>query len=258
MKLYLKSLKMHLMSELEYKSSFILSCISQTITLFSYILVIISLFGRFSSIASFNMYEVLISFSIIRFGVSFNEIFARGMDKFDNLIVKGTFDQLLLRPKNIILQVLTTDSNFVKFPKLIEILLILIFAIIKLNIKLTFLKILTLFLMILSSIVIFFGIFLLAASYCFLTIQGLEVRNIFTHGGAEMAQYPISIYNKPFVFIFTFLIPYAFINYYPLLYFIGRSNNILYALSPLIVFIYLIPCFIAFNMGVKKYTSTGC
>lgn len=258
MKLYFKALKMHLMSELEYKSSFIMSCISQTLSFFSYLLVIVSLFGRFALIDTFSLNEVLLCFAIIRFGFTFNETFARGIDKFDRLIVKGNFDLILLRPKNIILQILISEADFVKLSRLIEIVLILIYALIKLNVELTFTKVTTLILMLLSSIAIFFGIFLLAAAYCFITIQGLEVRNIFTNGGKEMAQYPISIFNKPFVIIFTVLIPYAFINYYPLLFFLGRTNNLLYAFSPLIVFIYLIPCFIAFNLGVKKYTSVGC
>lgn len=258
MKLYFKSLKMHLMSELEYRSSFIMSCISQTISLFSYILVVVSLFAKFKSIGSFNLYEVLLCFSVIRFGFAFNETFARGIDKFDRLIIKGNFDQLLLRPKNIILQILISDSDFVKLSSLIEIIMILIYSIIKLHIQLNFMKIVTLIFMLISAIAIFFGIFLLAASYCFITIQGLEVRNIFTNGGKEMAQYPIKIFNKSFIFIFTFLIPYAFVNYYPLLFFLGRTNNYLYAFSPLVVLLYLIPCFIVFNLGVKKYTSVGC
>ena len=56
---------------------------------------------------------------------------------------------------------------------------------------------------------------------------------------------------------FTFIIPYAFVNYYPLLYFIGKSDNKLYALSPIIVFMYIIPCVFIFNKGVKRYASIG-
>ena len=72
-----------------------------------------------------------------------------------------------------------------------------------------------------------------------------------------MAQYPIGIFRKGFVFIFTFIIPFASVNYYPLLYLLGRSDNILYYLSPLLVFIYLIPCILAFKVGLKHYESTG-
>ena len=257
MKLYLKALKMHIMSELQYKTSFMMSTISQIITFFSYYLVIISLFSKFNNIKGFNLYEVLLCFSIIQFGFAFNEVFARGVDKFDNLIINGKFDQILLRPKNIILQVLITESDFVKIARIIQALIVTIIALINLNIELSLIKIITLILMFISAVIIFFALFLLSASYCFITVQGLEVRNVFTDGGKNMAQYPIGIFNKSFIYIFTFLIPYAFVNYYPLLFFLGKSNNIFYAFSPLIVFIYLIPCILIFNKGVKKYTSVG-
>jgi ABC-2 type transport system permease protein len=111
--------------------------------------------------------------------------------------------------------------------------------------------------MLISSILIFFGIFLIAASYCFITVQGLEVRNVFTDGGKHMSQYPIGIFNKGFIWFFTFIIPYAFVNYYPLLYILSRSDNQLYMFSPLLVIIFLIEALIAFKMGSKRYTSVG-
>lgn len=258
MKLYLKALKLHLMSELEYKASFIASFLSQILVFFSYYFVILALFSKFDNIKGFSMYEVLLCFSIIQFGFAFNEVFARGVDLFDKLIVSGKFDLLLLRPKNIILQVLLNDSDFVKLSRLIQAIIVMVIALCNLDIEYNVFKILALLLMFISAIVIFFGVLILAASYCFITIQGLEVRNVITNGGKSMAEYPIGIFNKGFIFVFTFIIPYAFVNYYPLLYFLEKSDNILYAFSPLLVFIYLIPCILAFNLGVKKYSSVGC
>ena len=257
MKLYFKALSLHLKSELEYRMSFIFSFLSQIFVFFSYYFVIIALFTKFDNIKGFTMYEVLLCFSIIQFGFAFNEVFARGVDRFDDLIIQGNFDRLLLRPKNILLQVLCSNSDFIKLSRIIQALIIMIIALVNLNVKLTFIKIITLILMLISAIVIFFSIFLLAAAYCFITVQGLEVRNVFTDGGKQMAQYPIGIFNKGFIFFFTFIIPYGFVNYYPLLFFIGKKDNILYAFSPLIVLIYLIPCILIFNLGIKKYTSTG-
>lgn len=147
--------------------------------------------------------------------------------------------------------------DYVKTARIIQSLIILVYSLIKLDIIWNPLKLLTVILMILSSVVIFFCIFLIAASYCFLTVQGLEVRNVFTDGGKHCAQYPIGIYNKVFRRIFTFIIPYALVNYYPLLYLIGKSDNYLFALLPLIVIIYLIPSIWIFNKGSKKYLSTG-
>ena len=258
MKLYIKTLKMHIKSTLEYKASFIISFISQILVFFSYYFIILSLFSKFGNIKGFTLYEVLLCFSIIQFGYAFCETFARGIDQFDKLIIKGDFDRLLIRPQNILIQVLCYDLDLVKISRLIQAIIVFVIALVNLNIDWTILKVVALSLMVLSSIVIFFGIFLLAAAFCFFTIQGLEIRNLFTDGGKHMAQYPIGVFNKGFIIFFTIIIPYAFVNYYPLLYVLGKSNNIFYMLSPLIVFIYLIPCFIIFNIGSKRYQSVGC
>lgn len=258
MKLYFKAMKLHFKALAQYRASFIMSFLSQILVFFSYYFVIVALFQKFDNIKGFTIYEVLLCFSIIHFGFAMNETFARGIDKFDKLMKKGEFDKLLLKPKSIILQILMEDIDFVKISRLLQSVIVLIISLVNLNIELTPLKILILILMLASSTAIFFGIFLIAAAYCFLTIEGLEVRNVITDGGKHMAQYPIGIFRKGFVVFFTFIIPYAFVNYYPLLYFIGSSDNLLYAFSPLLVFIYLIPCFFIFNLGMKKYTSVGC
>ena len=257
MKIYFESLAMHLKGELEYRVSFILSFLSQILVFFTYYFIIIALFTKFDNIKGFTLYEVLLCFSIIQFGFAFNEVFARGIDKFDVLIIQGNFDRLLLRPKNIILQVLCSDSDFVKLSRLIQSLIVMAVALVNLNINWNITRVITLILMLASACIIFFGIFLMAAAYCFFTVQGLEVRNVFTDGGKHMAQYPIGVFHKGFIWFFTFIIPYAFVNYYPLLYFIGKKDNILYAFSPILVSLYLIPCILIFYWGMKRYTSVG-
>lgn len=257
MKLYLRFFKMHLNSQLQYRASFILSFISQFIVFFGYYFTILCLFDNFSNIKGFTLYEVLLTFSIIQFGFAFCETFFRGMDVFDELIISGNFDKLLLRPRNIMFQVFTEEMSLVRIARLLQALIILIIALVKINIDWDIYKIITVIFMLISSILIFLGIFILAASYCFLTVKGLEVRNVFTDGGKHMAQYPIGIFKKGFKFIFTFIIPYGFVNYYPLLYILGKNNNKLFMFSPLITVLYLIPCIIVFYKGIKKYSSTG-
>ncbi len=257
MGLYIRALSLHFKAELEYKASFLITFLSQILIFFTYYFVILALFKRFDNIKGFGLYEVLLCFAIVQFGFAINEVFARGIDKFDNLIIQGGFDRLLLRPRNILLQVLCNDSDLVKISRVIQSIIILWIALINLKIEWNLIRCLTLFLMLISAIVIFFGLFLLAAAYCFVTVQGLEVRNVFTDGGKYMAQYPIGIFSKGFIFFFTFIIPYGFVNYYPLLYFIGKEDKWLYAFSPLLVFLYLIPCIWLFYLGIKKYSSVG-
>lgn len=256
-KLYIESMKRQLKSQLEYRLSFILTLLSQIGVFFTYYFMTIALFQRFNNIKGFTLYEVLLCFSIIHFGFAFNEIFFRGIDKFDKFIIDGSLDRLLVRPRNILFQVICSEMDFVKLARLLQSLIVFFIAISHLDIKWNIINIIITIVMFLSSIILFFGIFLLMASYCFITIHGLEVRNLLTDGGKHMSQYPIGIFKKGFIFIFTFIIPYASVNYYPLLYLLGKSNNTLYLLSPLLVVIYLIPCFISFKIGLKHYSSVG-
>jgi len=256
-KLYIESLKQHFKKELEYKASFILNFIGQIFVYFTYYFIIIAMFQKFNNIKGFTLYEVLLCFSIINFGYSINETFFRGVDRFEDLIINGTLDRLLLRPQNILFQVMCQEMDFSKISRILQSLFILVLSLIKLKITLNTEKIMLLILMLLGSILIFYSIFVLMATYCFITVQGLEVKNLFTDGGKHVAQYPIGIFNKSFIFIFTFIIPYAFVNYYPLLHFLDKNDNILYYFSPLLIIIYLIPCIYLFNLGLKKYNSVG-
>jgi len=257
MKLYFKYMKLHFKSDMQYKMSFLMSFVSQFFVFFSYYYTILCLFDKFSNLKGFSVYDVLMTFAIIQFGFSFCEAFFRGVDQFDGLIVDGGFDRLLLRPQNILLQVFGQEISFVKFSRLFQSIIILIIAAFNIDVVWSIPKVITVILMLISSVLVFLAIFILAASYCFLTVKGLEVRNVFTDGGKHMAQYPIGIFKKGLVFFFTFIIPFGFVNYYPLLYLIGRVNNPLYMLSPLLTLLYLIPAIMIFYRGVKKYSSVG-
>lgn len=257
MKLYFKYLKINLKSALEYKWSFILAFLSQIAIVFTSYFVIVSLFDKFNNIKGFTVHEVLLTFAIVQFGFAFNEVFFRGIDKFDRLIINGGYDRLLIRPRNIFLQILGSEFQFVKLSRMLQALFILGIALFNLTIDWNIYKMFTILFMLLSSILIFLGIFILGASYCFFTIEGLEARNLFTYGGREMAGYPIGVFKKGFVLFFTFIIPFAFVNYYPLLYITGRNTNTLYAFSPIAVLLFIIPCLFIFKWSSKHYLSVG-
>ena len=215
------------------------------------------MFRKFSNIAGFSLYEVLLTFGIIFFGYSVNEVMVRGIDRFEDLIVSGGLDRLLVRPQGVLLQACVSQVDFVKIMRLIQSLIVIIIAVIKIDVVWSLSKIITLILMIISSCVLFFGLYVLMASYCFITVQGLEVKNLVLDGGKYLAEYPIGIYPKKVMKFLTFVIPYGVVNYYPLLFITGKSNNILYSLSPLVSFIFIIPCILSFYLGIRKYSSTG-
>lgn len=100
---------------------------------------------------------------------------------------------------------------------------------------------------------------MLAATLCFWTVESLELANVLTDGSREMAQYPLNIYEKGIIRFFTFIIPFGYVSYLPLLSILGKTsgNEWLYMLMPLNGCLFLLPCLAVWQMGVRHYRSTG-
>ncbi|WP_458784012.1 ABC transporter permease [Vallitalea sediminicola] len=259
MKLFLKYLKILLKSQLQYRTSFILLCLGQFFVPFSMFAGIYFMFQRFNNIAGWNFYEVMLCFGIIHISFSLSECFARGFDSFSNLIRTGNFDRILVRPRGTIVQVIGSRFEFTRIGRLSQSIIVLTWALTNVSIDFNLPKIIILLLMIISGVFIFSGIFILAATLCFWTIQSLEIANILTDGGREMFQYPLGIYKKWIRNFFTFVVPFGCVNYYPLMYLLDKnhSNNILYIISPIFGILFIIPCLLVWKIGVKHYKSTG-
>jgi ABC-2 type transport system permease protein len=259
MKLFYKYLLILFKSQMQYRTSFWLLTFGQFFIPFSVFAGLYFLFERFGQIKGWDFYEVALCFGIIHMAFAISECLARGFDMFSSLVVNGDFDRLLVRPRNTVLQVIGSKFEFTRFGRLLQSLLVLAWAIGNINVEWTAMKIITMVFMISSGVFIFTGIFILAATMCFWTIQGLEVTHIFTDGGREMAQYPLNIYQKWVSRFFTFVIPFGCVNYLPLLYILDRTegNTALYMLTPLAGFLFILPCLLVWRFGVRHYRSTG-
>lgn len=257
MKLYFKYASIILRSQMQFKTSFVMSSVGQFLTAFSTFLGIYFMFSRFNSVNGFSFSEVLLCFAVIYTAFSLAECFVRGFDAFSTIISNGEFDRIMVRPRNEILQVLASRIEFTKIGRLIQAIAIFIYAIPTSGVAWSFDKIVTVVLMIIGGFFVFSGLFIIYASICFFTIEGLEFMNIFTDGGREFGTYPMSIYGEGILKFFTYIVPIALFQYYPLLYLIGRTDNVIYMLLPLAGILFLIPCLILWKFGVKHYKSTG-
>lgn len=194
----------------------------------------------------------------IDFGHVSTEMFGRGLDHFYKEVKRGLLDQILVRPRNITFQVLCSNFQTSKIGRLLEYTIILIYAIFKVDIEWSLYKVFVLAFMILGSMILFFSILLLKASFSFWTIEGMEAMNIISDGGRDVASYPISIYKKWFAFIFTYIIPFGCVNYYPALYFLDKAGaKAWYGFLPFATLIFLFFAFKIWNFGLKSYKSTG-
>lgn len=257
MSLYGKFFTMHLKSQMQYKASFFLILVGNFFTSFTTLLGIFFMFTRFNQVEGFTFEEVLLCSAVMLAAFSLAECFGRGFDLFPQMLGNGEFDRALVRPQPIIFMVLSMKMDFSRLARVTQATIVFAYAIPHSGVLWTWDKILTLVLMVVCGSILFFGLFLIYAAFTFFTLEGLEFMNIFTDGGREHGQYPFSIYGRGVLRFLTFVIPLALVQYYPLLYLLGRETNPLFMLSPVISLLFLLPAYGFFRFGLIRYKSIG-
>lgn len=256
-RLYLHYVSIHIRSAMQYKTSFFLTALGQFLVSFNVFLGIFFLFRRFHSIAGFSYSEVLLSFSLILIEFSLAESVARGFDQFSRIVRQGEFDRILVRPRGTVLQVLGSSFEMTRFGRLAGAVGIFVYALCRCHIAWSVGKALLLLFTVIGGIGVFSGLFMINAALCFFTLEGLEVMNIFTDGAKNFGRYPFGVYGNGILRFCTFVIPYALVQYYPLLYLLGRSDSALLIFVPLAALLFLLPSYALWRFGVYKYKSSG-
>jgi ABC-2 type transport system permease protein len=116
--------------------------------------------------------------------------------------------------------------------------------------------------MVVSGTAIFGALFVVGAAFQFVSMDGSEAANAFTYGGNAITQYPLTIYPSELVKGLTFLVPVAFVNWYPALFILGRPDpfrlpTALQFSSPIAALLLCAVAGFAWHSGVRRYRSTG-
>lgn len=257
MRLYRKYFAIHLKSAMQYKTSFFLALLGQALVTINMFLGIFFLFQRFHVIEGFTYSQVLLCYTVVLLQFYIAEFFFRGFDRFDAMLGNGQFDRILVRPRNTVFQVLASRLDFTRLGRILQVVVLLPYAVSTCGVSWDLPKVLTLIFMTLGGALLFSAIFVLCAAMSFFTTEGLEVINVFTDGGKEHGKYPWSVYGKRVLQFTTFAVPYALTQYYPLLYLLGRETNPLFVVLPLCAAWFMLPCYLVWRIGLRHYRSTG-
>jgi ABC-2 type transport system permease protein len=197
----------------------------------------------------------------VSFGLA--ELVGAGFDVFPETIRRGEFDRVLLRPHSAFFQVLSGDFQLRRLGRILQGLVALGLAVTWTSPDWTVGKLAYLPAVVVCGTVLYISLFMLGATLCFWTVESIEALNSITYGGVELTSYPLPIYHVLMQRIFTFVVPLAFISYFPSLYLLDRPELDDWPLwlllpSPLAAALALaVIARLAWGLGVRHYRSTG-
>lgn len=172
-------------------------------------------------------------------------------------IIDGHLDRVLLRPLGSLFQVLLEKVNIERLFGVVIGAAIMYFASRQMELRWTVGRVFLLAALAGCGTLIYAGVFTTLASLSFWwpDRMGLlpPVYNMIAFG-----KYPVTIYNPMLQFILKWIVPFAFVAFYPSTEFLGRQEYRLYvALTPLVAVATAAVGWGVWRLGVKRYESTG-
>jgi ABC-2 type transport system permease protein len=257
--IYSRMMAQNLKIKLEYKADFVLMLFAGSFMQMLGILFLNILFSRIPDIQGWSLWEVLFVLSAIFFTEGVVSLLFEGMWSMSALVNTGEFDRFLLRPVSPVLQVISSNLGANGIGNIIVGIVIFVQALGKICIQWDLLHIFYLVLFILSAITIRTSISFAANSSAFWLKTISSSFPIMVHQLADLGKYPITIFSRSVQFIITFIIPYAFIGYFPAVYLFGKNPQIAWIgwLCPAVAAACVFVSRMIFYRGLKSYESPG-
>ncbi|MBB6480535.1 ABC transporter permease [Spirochaeta isovalerica] len=251
-----------LKSQMEYRKSFLLQMLGQLLIIGSEFAGVWSLFHRFGNIKGWSLGEASVFYGMISIGFAMSQMISGGFERAGQLIRTGELDRILLRPRSTELQLFGFEFSLRRTGRLIVGTAVLIYGLSELQWNPSLLKIMILLWAVSGSMALFCGLMIIQAGISIWTIESLELMNTLTYGGQETGRYPVSIYSAPFRYFFTYIVPLAAVNYYPVLIIINKADPGGSAastgwFSPAAGFLFLAGALLFWRYALKFYRSAG-
>jgi ABC-2 type transport system permease protein len=252
-------------SQMQYRAAFVVDTVGAFASSIVDFLAIWVFFNVTPSLGGWSLAEIGLLYGLSSIAFALADMFASGFDYAyfgPTMVRQGFFDQVLLRPASPFLQVLASQVLLRRIGRLAQGALVLALVTPALGIAWTPGQLAFAGVTVLGGMALFFGLFVLGAAASFWTIESLEAMNVLTYGGQALTTYPMSIFGDWLRGFFTFVVPMAFVTYYPALWLLGRPDPLggpswlAFVSAPLCLLACWV-CLRAWRLGVNHYQSTG-
>ena len=261
MKYMIHAVKMLFKSAMQYRMSLLMQVIAQFVMTGGEMLAVVVLLTRFKAVGHWGAMEIMFFFGVMQATFALTELFGRGITSFSGFVQRGEFDALILRPKPLLTQVMASQLDPRRLGSFAVGVIAMLVAGSRLNIHWTLVKGLLLADVVLGSMLLLLGLFMIEATVSFFSVKSIEMVNILTYGGRTACQYPVDVYPGVLRFLFTYLAPFAMCMHWPVSWVIGKAMIALpvwgYFLTPLAGMAFFALMVRVWYVGVKHYRSTG-
>lgn len=248
--------------QLAYPVSFALQCAAQALVQLQDMVVVLVLFSRISEMGGFTRREVLLIFSLAGISFGLADLLVGPLDRLGRLVRTGTLDALLLRPLSAMTQICASDFALRRIGKIGTGFAVLGYVLATSDISWTPLRAAVLLMTPVTGLVLFGAIWVTATATTFWLVEGQELPNAVTYGSGLFTSYPVSVFSGWLLRLMAFVVPGAFVAYYPALAILGKPDPLglppaLSYSAPLVAVLAAGVAALAWRTGLRHYVGAG-
>ena len=262
LRLYRRLLGARLRSDWQYRASFLLLLVAQAAVAGLDLAVVAVIFGRVDALAGWSVLEVALLYGMAGVAFSLGDLFLSQVEYASRHIKAGTFDRFLLRPVWPLLQLSAEEFAMRRAGRMLQPLVVLVVALAGAGIDWTPARAVLLPVALVSGTTIFGAIWVLTSSVAFWTVETQEFANAFTYGGNHLTQYPLDVLGPWLRRLATFVVPLAFVAYFPAAFLLGKRDPSgvpaeVAFLTPAVAAALVLAARATWTTAIRHYRSTG-
>jgi len=251
-----------LRSQLQYRTNCMILIIMGLIwqgTGFVFIWVILS---QFQNLNGWSLGEIAFLYGLRLIVHACSMLFFGIFHRLEALIRRGDFDKFLSSPVPPLLTFMTYQFPIAACGDLLGGILIFAIALTRVNVSWSPLACIYLVLALIGGCLVETAVKLTVSSLAFRTLSSFFLVSFFDDAMSLAGNYPLTIYGSLTRFFFTFLLPIAFLAYFPTVVLLHRTGELSVSpvfafLSPLIgAILFILACFL-FQRELRYYQSSG-
>lgn len=257
LRIYRKILAQDLKSKMSYRADFIISTIGMIFTNIAGFVSFWILFKNFSSIDGWGYYEILFLYGFSLISLTPVQCLFDNNWSLRNYVYSGDFIKYCFRPINLFFYYQSEVFDVKGLGQLAFGVGTLAYSWIKLGLGFSLLMLLKVIVFLITASLVMIALQNAAAATCFWIVNSFYILDL-TLKFKDYAKYPVTIFSPVFRFIFTFLMPIAFIAYYPSLVILRPDVvPLLSWLSPIFGIVFFFLSYKLWMFGAMKYSGTG-
>jgi len=249
-------------SSMAYRASFVTLLVSQMVITFLDFAVVLIIFSHLDAFGGFSLAQLAVLYGMSGLAIGIADLLLGNAELLGQRVRDGTLDQMLCRPVPPLVQVAADRFALRRLGRVVQASAVLAWALSSAPIDWTPARALVLLVGLVCGALIFCAVFVMGGAFQVFAGDAAEVANAFTYGGNTLTQYPLAIYPVEVVRAVTFIVPLAFVSWYPALYVLDIEDPFglpewFQLASPVVAGLFVVAAALSWRLALRHYRSTG-